>query len=75
MTQSRVRFVLGYPVIDDSLRLNTWHYIWTMELGTGAYYTRQLVVYFQQGRLSHFEGDYAPTTNHQQNSEQSTGAD
>ena len=61
MTRSQVRFVLGNPVIDDSLNRDRWDYVYTVQLGDGDPIQKVLQVYFVEERLSHFEGDYIPT--------------
>ncbi len=61
MTTSQVRFVLGNPVINDPLDQDTWHYIYSIQIAGGEPITRKLKLHFQEGRLSHYEGDFAPT--------------
>jgi len=61
MTQSQVRFVLGNPVVDDSLDQNRWDYIYSIQIGGGVPFERHLVVYFEDGRLSHFQGNFKPS--------------
>ncbi len=61
MTESQVRFVLGNPVVDDSLDLDRWDYVYTVQIAGGDTIRRHLVVYFENGRLSHFTGDLKPT--------------
>lgn len=61
MTRSQVRFVLGNPVLDDSLNRDRWDYVYTVQLGSGDQTQKVLQVYFIEERLSHFEGDFIPT--------------
>lgn len=61
MTRSQVRFVLGNPVIDDSLDSERWDYVYTIQIAGGEVVRKVLSVYFIEGRLSHFEGDFVPT--------------
>lgn len=61
MTRSQVRFVLGNPVIDDSLNRDRWDYVYTVQLGSGEPLQKVLQLYFIEERLSHFEGDFIPT--------------
>ncbi len=63
MTMGQVRFVLGNPVIDDSLDQTSWEYIYTIQIAGGDILKRVLVLHFKEDRLSHFEGDYIPTKN------------
>ena len=61
MTPSQVRFVLGNPVIDDSLEANRWDYVYTIQIAGGNTIRKVLSVYFVEGRLSYFSGDFVPT--------------
>lgn len=61
MTTSQVRFVLGNPVIDDSLDAARWDYIYTIQISGGEVIRKVLSLYFIEQRLSHFEGDFVPT--------------
>ena len=61
MTRSQVRFVLGNPVLDDSLNRDRWDYVYTVQLAGDAPAQAVLQVYFVEERLSHFEGDFIPT--------------
>ncbi len=61
MTKSQVRFVLGNPVVDDSLDHQRWDYVYTIQIAGGEIIRKVLSVYFVEDRLSHFEGDFVPT--------------
>lgn len=61
MTRSQVRFVLGNPIIDDSLSRDRWDYFYSIQVAGGDVIKRKLKIYFVDDRLSYFEGDYAPT--------------
>lgn len=61
MTKRQVQFVLGNPVIDDQLNKNRWDYIYTIDVPGLERIQQNLHVYFLNDRLSHFEGDYAPS--------------
>ncbi len=61
MTRSQVRFVLGNPVLDDSLNRDRWDYVYTVQLAGDAPTQAVLQVYFVEERLSHFKGDFIPT--------------
>lgn len=68
MTKAQVRFVLGNPVIDHSLKAEQWDYVHSLQVQGGDIIRRSLVLHFVDDRLSHFEGDFLPT-----NSESSGG--
>lgn len=61
MTKRQVQFVLGNPVIDDQLNKSRWDYIYTIDVPGFERVQKNLQVFFVDDRLSHFEGDYAPT--------------
>lgn len=61
MTQSQVRFVLGNPVVDDSLDAARWDYIYSIAIRGGEPIRKILTLYFVDERLSHFSGDFVPT--------------
>lgn len=61
MTKSQVRFVLGNPVLDDPLNADQWDYVYTISLSGGEPIQRTLVLHFLDERLSHYEGNFAPT--------------
>ena len=61
MTQSQVRFVLGNPVVDDSLDATRWDYIYSISIRGAEPVRKILTVYFVEERLSYFVGDFVPT--------------
>ncbi len=61
MTKRQVQFVLGNPVIDDQLNSNRWDYVYTIDVPGFERIQQNLQVFFIEDRLSHFEGDFAPT--------------
>ena len=61
MTKSQVRFVLGNAVIDDSLDVDRWDYIYTLSIAGGDQIRTKLSVYYVDERLSYFVGDFVPT--------------
>ena len=63
MTKSQVRYVLGNAIVDDSLQMNRWDYIYTVQIPGQDLLQKKLQIYFIDDRLSYFEGDFAPTVN------------
>ena len=61
LTKSQIRFVLGNPVIDDSLDRERWDYVYTIQVAGGDTFRRDLTLYLIEDRLSYFEGDFVPT--------------
>lgn len=63
MTPAQVRYVLGTPLVTDTLNPNRWDYLYTYVPGTYArkaglkeVRNRRLTVYFENGVLSRIEG-------------------
>ena len=61
MTKSQVRFVLGNAVVDNSLDVDRWDYIYTLSIAGRAEMETKLSVYFINERLSYFVGDFIPS--------------
>ena len=61
MTKSQVRFVLGNAVIEDSLDVDRWDYIYTVSIAGGDQIRTKLSLHFVDERLSYFVGDFIPT--------------
>jgi outer membrane protein assembly factor BamE len=61
MTRSQVAFVMGEPVVRNSFDDDRWDYIYSLEIP--GYYNEQkrVSVYFENGVLAYFTGDYAPS--------------
>lgn len=57
MSQEQVKFILGSPVAQDMFRADVWHYVYHLKPGKGKVVHRELNVYFQEGKLTHLEGD------------------
>jgi outer membrane protein assembly factor BamE len=63
MTKSQVRYVLGNAVVDDSLVMNRWDYVYTVQIPGRPLVQKKLQIFFVEDRLSYFEGDWIPTDN------------
>jgi outer membrane protein assembly factor BamE len=72
MTRSQVAFVMGEPVLRHAFNDNRWDYIYTLQIP--GYYDEQkrVSLYFENGVLAYFTGDYAPTSAQVEDGEQST---
>jgi outer membrane protein assembly factor BamE len=62
MTKSQVRFILGNPVVDDSLDRSRWDYVYTLQIAGGDVIQRSLTLHFRAERLSFFEGNFIPSS-------------
>ncbi len=61
MTKNQVAFVMGEPVLRHTFDDNRWDYIYT--LNVPGYYDeeKRVSLFFENGVLAYFTGDYAPT--------------
>lgn len=57
MTPEQVRFVLGPPTLQDPFSEGSWRYLMTYLPGEGEPVKQEIVVFFQDGRYSHYEGE------------------
>ena len=57
MEESKVRFILGTPLLVDPFSPNRWDYVYTLRQGSGPTVRRHLALYFTGGRLARVEGD------------------
>lgn len=62
MTKKQVKFVLGTPLIVDTLNFDEWHYIYSLRLGNGDTLKKVFTVLFADNKLTEITGDYKPTT-------------
>lgn len=56
MTPDQVRFVLGPPTLTDPFTPNTWFYLLDYRKGDGDTVRQKIVVHFDAGRYTHYEG-------------------
>ncbi len=63
MTPEQVRFVLGTPLLTDVFHETRWDYPFRIRKGTGEITSSRVVVFFKEGRVSHFEGGDLPEEN------------
>ena len=61
MSRRQVRFILGTPMIEDSFNPDRWDYTHTIRNGKDSLLNENLVVYFEEEKLSRIEGDFTPT--------------
>lgn len=59
MTKPQVEFLLGRPLVNDTFDEDTWYYVNRYKHGpTGKITQQQLVVVFEQGKLTQLTGDF-----------------
>ncbi len=60
MTPSQVRYLMGTPLVVDTFNGQRWDYIYTFKKGWDARIQGNLSLFFKEGLLSHYSGDYKP---------------
>lgn len=58
MNKRQVEYILGTPLVVDTFAPDDWHYLYTIELGSGEFLQRSLQVSFNNGRLTKIVTDY-----------------
>ncbi len=61
LTPSQVMSILGTPAVKDPFHQNRWDYVYYYKnYRTGTTETRELTLFFENGRLARMEGDTLP---------------
>lgn len=60
MDKSKVRFIMGTPLIVDTFHTNRWDYVYSLQEGGGARQQRRVSLYFENDKLLRVEGDVKP---------------
>ena len=61
MSKTQVRYVLGTPLLADTFDQNRWDYFYVLTRGDGSEVKEHLSVFFVDGQLESFEGDFVPS--------------
>lgn len=61
MSKSKVRFIMGTPLLVDPFHSNRWEYIYSIEPGGGERAQRHIALFFKDDKLTHLEGDITPS--------------
>ena len=61
MTRSQVAFVMGEPVFRNPFEDDRWDYIYTLQVPGYYEEEKRVSLYFEDGVLAYFTGDYAPS--------------
>ena len=62
MTREQVAFIMGEPVIRNPFDDSRWDYVYTLRVPGYVDDNAKLSVFFSDGALTHFSGDFKPTT-------------
>lgn len=61
MTHEQVAYVMGEPVIRNPFDNGRWDYIYTLQVPGYVNNRTKLSLFFVDGKLSHFTGDFKPS--------------
>lgn len=62
MSMSKVRFIMGTPIIVDVFHQQRWDYVYNFQAGGGEREQRRISLFFNKGNLARIDGDIAPKT-------------
>jgi outer membrane protein assembly factor BamE len=62
MTKNQVKFVMGNAVVNNTLNADRWDYVYSAQFRDADLIRRRLSLFFTNDRLTHFEGDYRPSS-------------
>ncbi|WP_163832330.1 outer membrane protein assembly factor BamE [Spartinivicinus ruber] len=60
MTKRQVRYVMGTPLLVDTFQQERWDYIYSFQPGGKTRVQETVSLFFNDGKLSHFTGDFRP---------------
>ena len=60
MSRRQVRFIMGSPLVEDTLHRDRWDYPYVIRNGTNIIREAQVTVVFEEDRLVDVRGDYLP---------------
>ena len=59
MERSKVRFIMGTPLLADPFNQDRWDYVYRLRRGSGEEVSQRVSLYFADDRLARVEGDLA----------------
>lgn len=62
MTTRQVRFIMGTPLIQDTLNPNRWDYLYSLQAGHSTRTQERIALFFENDRLVGLNGDFIPGT-------------
>jgi outer membrane protein assembly factor BamE len=62
MDKSKVRFIMGTPLVVDVFHQNRWDYLYTLQKRGGEVKQRRVSLYFRDDKLDRIEGDVKPAS-------------
>ncbi len=62
LDRSQVRYILGTPLIADTFDQSRWDYYYSIKHPGKEELRERVSIYFTDDKLSHFSGDYLPSS-------------
>jgi len=62
LNRSQVRYILGTPLIADTFDQSRWDYYYSIKRPGKEELRERVSIYFTDDKLSHFSGDYLPSS-------------
>ena len=72
MSRDQVEYIMGTALLKDSFNGDRWDYIYTLRRGDTLQQKHRMSIYFKDGKLTHFSGDFVPSENTEANSTKAT---
>jgi outer membrane protein assembly factor BamE len=66
LSKRQVNFILGTPLIRDTFDQDRWDYVYSYQPGGGERLQERLVVFFEDGALVRFDGDFTQSAGKEQ---------
>jgi len=65
MTKEQVKFILGSPVLIDSFKDDTWHYVYKFKSGRNAKFDteKKFIIKFKEDKVISASGDFTLSEN------------
>ena len=73
LTKRQVNFIMGTPLIRDTFDQDRWDYVYSFQPGGEDRAQERLTVFFDNGELTHFTGDFTQTPENNQFPNQAAG--
>jgi outer membrane protein assembly factor BamE len=74
LTKRQVNFILGTPLVRDTFNQDRWDYVYSYQPGGGERLQERLTVFFEDGMLTRFEGDFTQSPGKEQFGQSTQGA-
>jgi outer membrane protein assembly factor BamE len=75
MSKNQVKYIMGNAIVNNPLNADRWDYVYDIKIGSArSSLRRRLSLFFAEDKLTHFEGDYKPTSEHEREEQELSSA-